>query len=145
MLKEGKTIINPYLLKKYSNFEINAKNMSIQLKSIKSAIGIIKEDIQFSKENNENASDASAYSLILRLRTIYIIECIKKNKIWSKKEFLETIKKVSGSCMAYERYLTSKNKNTLKNELKLEEAERLLEYITIKSKEIEKWLLERKD
>jgi hypothetical protein len=145
MLKEAKTIINPELAKEYSSTKIDKDNFGYYIDTTKSAIQKVEEDIKFSKENNEKVSDASAYSLILRLRTLYILNCLKKKRLWNRKGFLEIIKKIAGSTKAYERYLSSKNKNSMQNELEIAEADRLVSYIKTKLKETEKWLQEEKD
>lgn len=145
MLLESKAIINKELIKKYLSTKINYKNLKYHLETTKSALKIIKEDLDFSKKSKENASDASAYSLVLRLRTFYIIECLKKGKRWSKKEFLALIEKISGSTIAYERYLSSKNENTACNKIPIEQAEELMQYLNTELGELEKWLREKKD
>jgi predicted nucleotidyltransferase len=145
MLKEARTIINKELLKEYNSIKININTLNYHLKTTIDSMQEVKKDIEFSKKIKENVSDASAYSLILRLRTLYIIECLRKGKIWSKKEFLELIEKISGSTTAYERYLSSKNYNTKESKLKIEEAEKLREYINKKIGEIKRWLQEKKD
>ena len=140
MLKEARAIINKELIQQYLSNEINLRNLKYHIITTKSAMNIVEKDIKFSREMKENASDADAYSLILRLRTLYIIDCLRKGKNWSKKDFLKLIKNISGSLIAYERYIISKNKNTLENKLPVEEAEKLLNYINKKIREVEKWL-----
>ena len=140
MLKEARAIINKELIQQYLSNEINLRNLKYHIITTKSAMNIVEKDIKFSREMKENASDADAYSLILRLRTLYIIDCLRKGKNWSKKDFLKLIKNISGSLIAYERYISSKNKNTLENKLPVEEAEKLLNYINKKIREVEKWL-----
>ena len=55
------------------------------------------------------------------------------------------IKEISGSLNAYEIYLNVKSRNTLGYGLKREEAEKLMNYINKKIKDVEKWLKEKKD
>lgn len=138
MIREAKAIINEELIKKYINAGLNEKNLRYHIETTKSAMKVVEKDIELSEEMQENVSDASAYSLILRLRTLYIIDCIKKNKLWNKKDFLRLIKKISGSLNAYERYLAAKNKNALEYRLQIKEAEKLMSYINKKIAEIEK-------
>ena len=145
MIKEAKTIINEELIKEYSDYPLNEKNLRYHIKTTKSAMKVVEKDILFSKEIRENASDASAYSLILRLRTFYIIDCIKNKKIWSKNHFLNLIKKISKNLNAYELYLNVKNKNTLSYKLNVREAEKLMNYINKNIEKIERWLKEKKD
>ena len=136
MLKEAKAIINENLIKKYLDILLSEKNLRFHIETTKSAMNFVKEEIKIAKETENNVSDASAYSLILRLRTLYIIDCLKKNKMWTKKEFLRLVKKISGSLDAYNRYIISKNKNTMDYKLKVEEAEKLMRYINEKITEV---------
>ena len=144
MIKEAKIIINQDLIKNYLSSPLTEKNLRYHIETTKSAMNVVEKDLELSKEIKQEASDASAYSLILRLRTLYIIDCIKKGKMWSKKDFLKLVKNISGSVNAYGRYLSSKNKNTLECKLPIKEAEKLMDYINKKMVELERWLKERK-
>jgi predicted nucleotidyltransferase len=137
MLKEADSIINEGLLDNYKGTSVTEKNLRYHLETTKSALNIIKEDIKASKELKQNVSDASAYSLILRLRTFYIIDCIKENKLWKKQEFLGLVKRISGSLKAYERYISVKNDNKLDYKLPVAEAEKLVEDLTRRLHELE--------
>ena len=89
MLKEAKTIINSEILSKYKKTKLTNKNTKWHLETTKSAMKLIESSIELSKNLGKNENDSTAYSLILRLRTLYIMECIRKNKIWKKKDFLK--------------------------------------------------------
>lgn len=145
MIKEAKPIINKELIKNYLNMPLTKKNLKWHIDTTKSAMKVVKEYIKFAEEMEEKVGDSVSYSLILRLRTLYIIDCIKKNKIWKKSEFLKLVKEISGFLTAYKRYLSSKNKNTLDYKLPIEEAEKLMYYINKKIIALEKWLREKKD
>ena len=60
-------------------------------------------------------------------------------KVVSNKEFLSLIKKITGSIKSYEGYIRSKNNGKIKEDLPIEEAEKLYHYINKKIKEQEKW------
>jgi predicted nucleotidyltransferase len=145
MLKEAKVILNSELIEKYKKTRLNWKNLRFHIETTKSAMNVVKEDLKISVEMGEQVSDASAYSLILRLRTLYIIECIRKSRMWSKKEFLNLVKKITGSLTAYNRYVIMKSKNDLDSKLPIKEAEKLMKYINKKAIELEKWVKEQKD
>ncbi len=145
MMIEAKSIINKKLLSEYVSTPLTIKNLKWHIDTTKSAMRVIEASIKLAKKSNIKEGDAYAYSLILRLRTLYILDCIRKSKLWKKEEFLDLIKKISGSLIAYERYISSKNKNTLERELPVEEAEKLMNYINKKNKEVEKWLKEKKE
>ena len=146
MLKESRALINEELIKKYVDRGLNRKNLKWYIDTSKSAIRVVRKDIEISKELGENVSDASAYSLVLRLRTIYILDCIKKKQFWKKKDYLNFIKKISGSLDAYEGYsIVKEKKHRKKYNLKVEEALKLLEYLDKEIKKLEKWAKELKD
>ena len=134
MIREAISIINEDLIKSYYLTELTKKNIKYHIETTKSALEIIKKEIQIAKKMKTKVSDASAYSLILRLRTIYIIECIRNEKKANKKDFLKLVKKISGSLTAYYRYESSKNKNSLSYTLPINEAEKLVDYLGNKIK-----------
>ncbi len=138
MLKEAKSIINEMLIEKYKETPLTKKNLKWHIETTKSAMRVIKKSIELSKEMKIKEGDGSAYSLILRLRGVYIVDCLKKDKLWSKREFLSLIKEIAGSLNAYEGYLRIKADKKVKEELKIEEAEKLIGYINKKIKEQEK-------
>lgn len=144
MIKEAKTIINDYLMREYIDSPLTKKNLKWHIDTTKSAMRVVKEYIKLAEEMEEKVSDAASYSLILRLRTLYIINCLRKGKLWTKEEFLDLIKKISGSLIAYERYLDSKNNNAKEYKLPIEEAKKLMNYINKKIKEVEIWLNKQK-
>ena len=123
MIKESKTIINNDLRKEHLGSPLTKRNLKWHIETTKSAMKVVREFIKLAEETGEKVGDAASYSLILRLRTLYIIDCLRKGKLWKKEEFLDLIKKISGSLIAYERYLVSKNNNTTKHKLPIEEAE----------------------
>lgn len=145
MMIEAKPIINKSLLKDYINTPLTKNNLKFNIDTTISAMNVVNEYIELGEKTNEKVSDAAAYSLILRLRTIYLIDCIKNNRLGSKKEFLNLIKKISGSLIAYERYLESKNKNTKEFKLPMDEARKLMVYIINKINDLKTWLKGKKE
>jgi predicted nucleotidyltransferase len=145
MILEAKPIINQSFIKEYSETQPTEENLKNYFKETKSAIEIVNEYLKISEKTKKNVPDAVAYSLVLRLRTIYIIECIRKRKKANKKDFLNLIEKISGSLEAYERYLKSKNKNTKEFKLSLNQAKKIYLYHNKKLNEIKKWLKEKKE
>ena len=148
MLKEAEPLLNKELLKEFSNIKLTKKNIEWHIETTNYSIKENESLIKLTKELKEkNVGDSIAYSLILRLRGIYIIDCLKKDKPWSNKELIELIKKISGSDLAYERYLHTKNNATEKSSslLPIEKAEKLLNYVKKKNTEQEKWSKELKE
>lgn len=145
MIREAKVIINENLVKEHINSPLTKKNLKWHIDTTKSALKVVSEYIKLAEENEEEVSDSASYSLILRLRTLYIIDCLKKDRLWKKQEFLNLIKKISGSLIAYERYLIVKNDKSRSYKLPIEEARRLMNYVTKKVKELEIWVNKRKN
>lgn len=140
MLKEAKPIINKSLIKEYQKTKLTKKNLKWHIETTKSALKINKEMIKMTKDLGEKADDSIAYSLILRLREVYIVGCLIKNKNPRKKELINLIKKIAGSLKSYEGYLRVKNDKKNEDELPLEQAEKLYSYVLKKIKEQEKWV-----
>lgn len=143
MLKEAKTILNSNLSEKYKNTQLTEKNLRFHFETSESALKINEDLINIARETGSNCGDEVAYSLVLRLRETYIIDCIIKGKLWSNKEFLNLIKRVSGSLTAYNGYLRVKGNMSSKEELDCDEAERLLNHIASKIKESKAWIRKR--
>jgi predicted nucleotidyltransferase len=144
MIREAKVLMNWELIDGYKDAEITWKGLKWHIELAKSALKINKKFINIDQIENEMLGDGIAYSLILNLRTVYIIDCLRKNKLWSTKELLKLIKGISGSLNFYEGYLRSKNGAKEKKNLKVDEAIKLYEYVSDKLKELEKWLKARK-
>ena len=143
MILEAKTLINNSLIKEISG-NINRNNIKPVVELIKSAQNINKSFLDFDKELSSKTSSTIAYSLVLNLRSLYIIDCLRKNKKWSSKELKSIIKKVSGSLKLYEGYLRVKRREKAKEDISIEEAENLYFYIENGIYGVEKWLKEKK-
>ena len=145
-IKEAKTIINSSLIEKYKNTKINLKNLKWHIETTKTIIDVIKETIKLAEEESDlSYLESCAYSLVLRIRTLYIIECLKNNKVWTKNELRKMIKKISGSDSHYNVYENVKGKKENKIILTVIETKRLLDYLINKNKKVEKWLKEKRD
>ncbi len=136
MLLEAKPIINSVLLEKYKKSKLTKRSLSAQKDLIFSSLKLVNSAMKFEGEFEENFSDAIAYSLVLNLRSLYIIECLSKGRDWSNKEFIKIIKKISGSVEAYNGYLRIKTKKKTENNLVKEEAYKISAYIERKMKEL---------
>ncbi len=146
VIKEAKTIMNKDLIKEYTNRRLTKKNLKWHINTTKTAIKVAEIDLKLSDKLNEDyTSDEIIYPLILRLRTLYIIDCIRKNKVYLKNDFLELIKDISGSLTTYYGYLRIKANKRSKQESPIKEAKRLVSYINKKTFMLEKWLKEKKD
>ncbi len=130
MLKEAKPLLNNNFLKQIE-VNVTKKNIKWYLETTKDRLKIINNSIDRIEKAKPNGklSDAIAYSLILRLRTLYMINCLRNNKLYNKNEFVSLIKKISGSSKAYERYIYAKDNQDNKRELPLNEGKSLYIYL----------------
>lgn len=135
MLKEAKPLMNSYYLKNL-DLRVTKENVKWYIDSTYERLIQIKNEIDYIKGNKiKYLGNGITYSIVLRIRTLEIIKRLIQNKNYSKKEFLKLIRQISGSTDAYEGYLASKNNLKEKNNLKIEEAERLYDYL---KKDLEK-------
>ena len=141
MLKEAKPILNEKLIEEYKKSRLTKKNLKFYTETGKSALKINKGIIKINEDDKSMyLGDRVSYSLILRLRSSYIIDCLIKDRKWTTKEFLALIKKISGNLTAYGGYLRVKDEKPQKEELPIKEAEKLHDYIFKKIKEHERWV-----
>jgi predicted nucleotidyltransferase len=126
MIKEAKPLLNSNYLDSIE-IKISKQNTDGQIKTTKEKIDLIKKVLE--KLEDKPISDSIAYTLVLRIRTLYIIEKLIKNKNYSKKEFTTLINTISKSPAPYEAYLSIKNNSGDKNRINSNEATMLLNYL----------------
>jgi predicted nucleotidyltransferase len=136
LINESKTILNDSFIEDY---KIQIKNIPIKksLENIKSMMKVNRDFIEISKQTNEKILDETIYSIILRLRELYLIDCLRNNKKPSNKEFIKIIKKITGSIEAYNSYLRIKEDKPPKEIISSNSAKKLIDYMTIKIKSLE--------
>ena len=136
-LIEAKTIINNNLLEELKKYPLKNK-IKEYLKETKRIIKINKEIIELDKIDGENLKSKDIiYSLILRLRGIYLIDIVLTKKIYSRKKFEEFLLSATPEAKnAIEIY--NKIKSNKKNlaEIKIKTAEEL---IYLLEKEVKKY------
>ena len=136
LINEAKAILNEHLLKHYKN-GLNDKdglNRALIKKSIDEIKSITKINEGFAKmdgELGEPVADETLYSIVLRLRELYLIECLKKGISSYNKEFINLIKKIAGE-EAYNAYLRIKNDLKPRKVIPFEEAGKLIDEIKIR-------------
>ena len=136
LVNESKTILNNDFLKNYKGkiLEIPLKK---PIEEIKSIIKINEISINLDEEMKKNVLDETLYSIVLRLRELYLIECLKNNKNPLNCKFVELIKKLTGSEESYNSYLRIKNDLKPKQIISIREARTLIEYMKVKVKDLE--------
>jgi len=132
ILKEADVIFNKELIDRYKNkkYKINTKKF---LPEIKKILEINKETVDLCRDNKINIPDGTVYSLVLRLRELYLIKCLLSNKLYSKEEFLKFV-----GDKAYLAYLRVKENKKELNNIFLNEVRDIIETS-------EKWLKELRD
>lgn len=129
MLKEAKPILNADYLNSIK-VKITEKNTEWYIRTTEDKLNIIKKALDLAdKKNKKDIDDIIAYTLVLRIRTFYIIKKLMKNEEYSKKEFINMIRNLSKGTEAYERYLAVKNNSQGKKGINILEAERLYNYL----------------
>lgn len=96
MIKEAKPILNKYLLEQLRQYKINLSKLKWYIETTESSLKVNKEflNIEQNIEKNKNLKALSViYSLILRLRICYLVDCILKNKIYTNKNLRKFINK----------------------------------------------------
>ena len=132
ILKEAKVILNKELIEKYrlKKYSLNFKKNLLEINKI---IKINKDAVKMCKENSLNVPDGIVYSIVLRLRELYLIKCLLSKKDYHKKDFLE----LAGE-KVYSAYLRIKRDEKELNNIPPEELVNTLELS-------EKWLKELKE
>jgi len=82
ILKEAKVLLNPDLLKELKDSKIDFKKFRWNFEDIKRIIKIVEG---FVRLDDEDVSPSLIYSLIMRIRVCYLIECLLKNKSFNNK------------------------------------------------------------
>src|SRR3989338_11679760 len=132
LLKEMKVILNKDLIERYriKKYKFNIKK---SLSEIEGVLNINQDSIRMYQENKLNIPDGTVYSIVLRLRELYLIKCLISNKSYSREDFL----KITGEKI-YSAYSRVKRDKREINNVYPNEAGALLNLT-------EKWLKELKE
>ena len=135
LVNEAKAILNNDLLNHYKG---KIKRISIRnhIDEIKSITKINEKFVDIDEELMEKVSDETLYSIVLRLREIYLIECLKRKKNPTNKEFLNLIKKTASE-ESYNAYLRIKNDLKSKKVIPIKEARALIGEIKKRLRDLE--------
>ena len=121
ILNEIKVIINKELIKKYSVKKYGS-DFRKSLLEIKKILKINKESISICEEIGKNVPDGIVYSVVLRLRELYLIKAIHSKITYSKKEFIKIIGE-----KVYSAYIRIKRDEREMNNLHPKEIKKLLD------------------
>jgi predicted nucleotidyltransferase len=138
MIKEAKPLLNSDYLSKVK-IKVNKKNIGWYLKTTQEKLNVIKKVLEKTKTKNSKSIDNRVvYTLVLRIRTLYIIKKLIKNEKYSKKDFIKLIEKVSKGKNTYQRYLDVKNDLESEQKSDLEESRRLYLFLKNQLEEIKR-------
>jgi predicted nucleotidyltransferase len=132
MLMEAKPLVNPILIKEYLKTKINARNLRFHAETTKSALKVIKSIIELAELEGKNKLNNAAYPLVLRLREVYIVDCLRDGKTPTTKAFIGLIKEVAGSAKPYLLYIKIKNMPSgtkIRDGITIEESKKIYDYV----------------
>jgi len=132
-LIEAKTILNEILLEKLKSTKISKEKFKIFFGETKRIIKIDREFLELDKLDGDYlASTTVIYSLILRLRGIFIIESILNKKKYSNRLFKKWLTKIVSNReleKIYKIYQSIKDNKGLKIKIRISVAEKLLNFL----------------
>ena len=138
-LREAKPILNSSLLSELIKIKVDKRRFKSFIEDTKRSVLIDKKFIELDREDSDYLNSESViYSLILRLRGIYLIDCILKSKDYSKKAFFNLLtSKLSSEEIenAYLIYNQVKNNQYISRKIKINTAEKLISLLEAKIKE----------
>ncbi len=127
LINEAKAILNNNLLEYYKS-KTSGISIKNHLDEVKAIMKINEKALEIDEELGEEVSDETLYSIVLRLRELYLIACLKNIKNPSNKEFIDLISRVAGK-ESYNAYLRIKNDLKPKKIILVKEARLLIEEI----------------
>jgi predicted nucleotidyltransferase len=136
MLKEIKTIMNKELvegyIKRVAEQKLNFKDFKKNLTEIRGVLKINKESVKICDETKRNVPDGVVYSIVLRLRELFLIKCLLSDTSYSRNNFIKTV-----GDNIYSAYIRVKRDEKELNNIAPKEIKNLLDLS-------EKWLKELK-
>ena len=139
IVQEAEALLNSHVLEKLKKIEIKKESLKNYLKETQDHIRSNKELIELDKLDSEYVKSYSViYSSILRLRGLFVIECILNKDSFSNKKFKKKLINLGLSEKefkdSYSLYQIMRNNDKTKIEIKILTAEKLL---NISEKEID--------
>lgn len=143
MVQEAEPLINAHVLEDLKNIRLENKNFKEYLNETKEHLKSNKELLELDKLDGEFIKSYSAiYSAILRLRGIFIIECILNKENFSNKNFKRWLARGGVNNDEFEQiysvYRSIRDNKKIKNiKIKISAAEKLLNILEKELKHIE--------
>jgi len=140
-LREARVILNPQLLEELNKYSITKKSFKNFLEDTKRIIKMNAEFIELDNlDSEELESKAVIYSMVLRLRGIFLIKCALESKKYSKEDFkrwiLQSLDKEEFE-KTYELYKSVRDNKNTKIKIKLQTARKLKDFLIKEIKYLE--------
>lgn len=130
---EAKVILNPELLEELMGYKISKNSFKNFTEDSERIIKMCRKFIELDElEGNKLKSEKIIYSLILRLRGIFLIKSSLKNEKYSKKNFKKWLLKAltpEEFSKTYKLYKSIRDQKKEKTEISLETAKKLLGFL----------------
>lgn len=127
MLLEAKTILNGEILKSLLIKPITKENLKWHIDSTKSALKIVREALA-TEDKDLIVNDAIIYSLMLRLREIYLADCILDRKIGNVKGLIRYSERIKSIEKLYNTYRKLRDDKKVKIEVEIGEIKECYEF-----------------
>ncbi|MEK6871545.1 MAG: nucleotidyltransferase domain-containing protein [Nanoarchaeota archaeon] len=138
ILKEAIVLLNPILLEELQTNKIDFRKLKWSFDDIKRIIKIIEE---FIKIDENNIAPSHVYSLLMRIRGCYVMECLLKNKKYSNQGVKKRLEEygLEGRLIStfFEIYRKIREEEQVKIKVNKEEITRLINILKQYSKKIE--------
>ncbi len=150
-LQEAKPVLNEGLLKELREIKIDKRGFKWIIEESESALRVVEAFLRFDKLQKRTKLDSTAvvYSMILRLRGIFLIQCLSKNEKYSNKGFKSFLdkkglpKELVGDF--YEIYRAERDERRTKTTVSIKDAEKLYQITKDELKRMkEAWKCRRK-
>ena len=119
-LMEAETILNESLLQELLKIPITKKNLRWHLESSKSALKVIEKAL-LTQDKDLIVNDAIVYSLMLRLRQIYLVDCMLSNRVASTQGLIKYAESVKSIERLYNSYRMLRDNEKIKIEISVSE------------------------
>ncbi|MFH1751460.1 MAG: DUF2080 family transposase-associated protein [archaeon] len=128
MLREAKPILNKGLLEELKKIKLDKRNVKWLLEDSESALKVVKEFLKLEKRK-KSSFGTIVYSLVLRLRGIFLVKQFLRNQNYSNKGFKEFLRKKGFERKLvedfYEIYCAERDERKIKKNLNFKEVEQL--------------------
>jgi len=147
MIREGKPIINGVFLEDLKKIKLKPTYFREYLKSTKSALDIINNLLEGYKDSDK-ANSSLIYPIILRLRGLYLVESLLKNKKYKTSDIKMDIEKLGIEKERIEKiyriYQIKRDSNKgIRSDITIDEIKKIYGLTLKKYKEVIKWVNEK--